>query len=209
MPSQKSQANNPAAFTRRGLLAGAAAYAVAFTASPAFAAMSSRDAVNHVSRLVDDIFKVINGNANEARRLRAFEALLLQYADVDIMARSALGAAARQASAAEMRAYTAAFSGYISRKYGRQFSEFIGGEIIVGKASEAQRGYVVESTARLKGRQPMEVLWQISDASGAVKIFNLYVEGISLLTTEREEIGLLLDQSGGKIGTLTERLLRL
>ena len=45
-----------------------------------------------------------------------FQKIFVQYGDVPIMARYALGADARTASSAQLRQFTKAFEGYISRK---------------------------------------------------------------------------------------------
>ena len=55
-----------------------------------------------------------------------FEKIFDKYADVDIIARATLGADARRASAAQLRAFSDAFGSYLARKYGRRFREFIG-----------------------------------------------------------------------------------
>ena len=46
----------------------------------------------------------------------------------------------------------------------------------------------------------------LSDRSGSPKFFDLVVEGVSLLKTERAEIGAMLDASGGSIDRLIQRL---
>ncbi len=54
-------------------------------------------------------------------------------------------------------AYKQAFQGYIGRKYGKRFREFIGSKIKVTGAKKVKSFYAVTSVAYLKGRSPMEV----------------------------------------------------
>lgn len=185
---------------RRALLLGAAGTAIAM-ALPA-RAMTVDAARALIARLLDEINSVINSGASEASMLRDFESIFARYADVPIIARSALGVAARQASPAQMAAFTEAFRGYISRKYGRRFREFIGGRIEVTGGGPVKSFFEVVSVAYLRGQPPFEVRWQVSDKSGKDQFFNLIIEGVNMLATERTEIGAMLDQRRGDLDRL-------
>jgi phospholipid transport system substrate-binding protein len=117
---------------------------------------------------------------------------------VPVIARSALGPAARTASAGEISAFTKAFQGYISRKYGRRFREFIGGKIEVTDARPLKSYFEVISVAFLQGEAPFDLRWHVSDKSGKDKFFNLIIEGVNMLA--------LLDQQGGDVGKLAKAL---
>ena len=98
--------------------------------------------------------------------IRAFENIFAQYADVNIIARSALGPAARSASSSELSAFILAFRGYIARKYGKRFQEFIGSEIVVKGTKNRGKFFEVEALVRLKGTTAFEVSFRVSDRSG-------------------------------------------
>ena len=131
-----------------------------------------------------------------------FERLFVRYADVPTIARSALGVAARSASKAQMTAFTKAFQVYISRKYGRRFREFIGGKIEVKDARPLKSYFEVISTAYLKGEAPFEVRWHVSDKAGKSLFFNIIIEGVNMLASERTEIGAMLDKRKGNLDKL-------
>lgn len=194
---------NDFTLTRRAVLAGLSGAAV--MPLPAFA-VSESAATALVEKLVAEIQKTIGSGKPESQILKDFEKTFERYADVPTIARFSLGVAARSASASEMRAYTDAFSGYIARKYGTRFDEFIGGKVTVKRARADGKIMVVESLADLKGRAPFRVDFHVSDRSGKDKVFNVIIEGINMLTTERTEIGAMLDQSGGSISKLTQKL---
>lgn len=193
------------AWNRRQIMTLLAAAGVSNLSAPAFA-LSQSDAEGLIGRLVGEIQRVINSGKSESAMLRDFERIFAKYADVPVIAASSLGIARRSATPAQMRAYTAAFQGYISRKYGKRFREFIGSEIKVTKSRKTKRGYLVTSTVKLRGQAPFVVEWQVSDASGRNKMFDLIIEGISMLRLEREEIGQMLDRRGGDINKLIAHL---
>src|SRR5690606_1763251 len=116
--------------------------------------------------------------------------------------RSALGVAAKQASPAQMKAFTKAFQIYISRKYGRRFREFIGGRIEVNDAKPLKSYFEVISTAYLKGESPFEVRWHVTVKGGRSQFFNIISEGVNMLASERTEVGAMLDKRKGNLDQL-------
>ena len=157
---------------RRSFLKSAvAAAALALPGLPAMA-LSEAGAHKLVDAVVADINRVIASGKSESAMIRDFEKIFVRYGDVPIMARYALGVDGRRATPAQMRAFTQAFQGYISRKYGKRFREFIGGKIEVQSARPIKAGYEIRSTAFLRGEAPFEVTFLVSDKSGKDKFFN-------------------------------------
>lgn len=188
--------------TRRAVTAGlAATFTLAAMPGPALA-LTAVEARTLVDRTVADINTIISSGKSEAAMLRDFEQLFARYADVPAIARSALGPPARQASRAQLSAFTESFRGYISRKYGRRFREFIGGRIEVADARAVKSYFEVVSTAYLRGSSPFEVRWHVSDRAGKSLFFNIIIEGVNMLASERTEIGALLDRRGGDLDRL-------
>ena len=196
---------NKQPIARRSFLLGLTSTMVA---GPAFALDKAR-ATQLVDRLVAEINRTINFGGSEAKLLRAFENIFAQYADVNIIARSALGPAARSASSSELSAFILAFRGYIARKYGKRFQEFIGSEIVVKGTKNRGKFFEVDASVRLKGITAFEVSFRVSDRSGENLFFDIIIEGISLLSSERVEIGALLDARNGNIARLTRDLVNL
>jgi phospholipid transport system substrate-binding protein len=196
--------------TRRQVIGRTLAAAVAFAgAAPPARALETADARALIDALVADINAIINSGASEQAMYGRFERLFVTYADVPVIARSALGPAARQASPGELQAFTQAFQGYLSRKYGRRFREFIGGRIEVTGAEPIKTYTEVDSTAFLQGESPFNVRWHVSDRAGRPLFFNIIIEGVNMLASERTEIGALLDRNGGSIEGLVADLNRL
>jgi len=190
--------------TRRGFLWMIGA-GLALAATPA-RALDTAQASALVQKSLDEVYAVINSSQPPAQMYKDFEAIFARYADVDIIARSALGPAARQASATEFAAYKTAFQGYIGRKYGKRFREFVGSKIEVTGARPVKSFFAVTSIAYLKGRSPMEVEWHVSDKSGQSKYFNIIIEGVNMLASERAEISAMLARRKGDMAGLTQDL---
>jgi phospholipid transport system substrate-binding protein len=193
---------NDPSMTRRGFALALASGLVLTGLPRGAAALTVDQARGLVDKTVADINAIISSGASESAMLRKFEQLFAAYADVPTIARSALGPAARQASKSQLSAFTKAFQGYISRKYGRRFREFIGGRIEVEDAREVKSFVEVISTAYLQGESPFEVRWHVSDKAGKSLFFNIIIEGVNMLASERTEIGGDLDRLIADMGSL-------
>ena len=200
--STLTQSLNKTIPLRRSFLLGLASMAVA---GPAFA-LDNDGATRLVDQLVSEINRATNSGNSQAKLIAAFEKIFEQYADVKIISRSALGPTARTASAEELDAFSRVFRGYLARKYGKRFQEYIGSAIVVKSTRNRGKFFEVGASVQVKGSEPFEVSFRVSDRSGRKLFFDIIIEGISLLSSERVEMGALLDERNGDIGQLTNDL---
>lgn len=206
---EMTKSNSPSQhLTRRafgaGLVAGTGFLAFALPAR----ALTVDQARALINKAIDDVNATINSGKSEQAMFSDFAQIFATYADVATIARSALGPASKSASPAQMAAFTAAYQGYISRKYGRRFREFIGGKIEVTDARPYKSYYEVISTATLQGQAPFDLRWWVGDKSGRQLFFNIIIEGVNMLASERTEVGAMLDRNGGNIDKLTAELIK-
>lgn len=192
--------------TRRSFLAVALSGTALVALTGPAAALDISTARSLIDSLVAEINRIINSGESEQQMFVDFEKVFVKYSDVPIIARSALGVAARAASPSQMAAFTKAFQGYISRKYGRRFREFIGGKITVVDAHPLNENFEVVSVAKLQGQAPFDLRWWVSSKSGRDLFYNIIIEGVNMLATERTEIGAMLDQQHGDIDALVKQL---
>jgi len=198
--------NNHSMMSRRRFAAGFALGSVALALPFPALALNVDQARALIDKAIAEINTTIASGKSETAMFGDFERIFSRYADVPVIARSALGVAAKSASSAQLSAFTKAFQGYISRKYGRRFREFIGGKIEVVDAKAVKSYYEVITVATLKGEAPFDLRWHVSDKSGKNLFFNIIIEGINMLASERAEIGSILDKRKGDIDALTADL---
>lgn len=182
---------------RRNFLALSGAAAIA-PALPAWA-LTEASAGQLINGLVTDINGVISSGKGENAMFREFERIFSRYSDTSYIAAYAMGADGRSATNAQKRAFSDAFQGYVARKYGRRFREFVGGRLEVKGVKQVKNWFEVETTAFLQGEAPFNVTFHVSNRSGRDLFFNMFIEGINLLLTERTEIGAMIDRNGGSI----------
>lgn len=192
-------------FSRRGAFAIVAGGTVTLLAGPGFA-LSDGEARDLIQKVVDDINTVINSGKPERSMYSDFERIFRKYSDVRTIAYSVLGADRKRATSRQIRAFSDAFAGYLSRKYGRRFREFVGGRIEVQGTRNNGKYQEVITVTRLRGQAPFQVVFRVSDRSGKELFFDIVIEGISLGKTERTEIGALLDRNRGDIDAMIREL---
>lgn len=187
---------------RRRLLAGLGGMTLLAGILPALPALafSGDDARKLIEKVVADIQKIIDSGKSESAMLKAFEGIFERYGDVPVIGQLVLGADGRSASAAQKRAFANAFKIYISHKYGRRFREMIGARIDIGKVRKVKRFFEVTTMTHLQGQAPFEVVYVVSEKTG--RFIDMKIEGISLIKSERAEIGAMLDRRRGNLDKL-------
>lgn len=193
-------------FSRRAALGLFAAGAAALLAGPVLAQATDK-ATALIQSLSADLTKIVNSGRRGNALYGDFERLLARYADMPAVAASVLGPPWRGASQGQRQAFVAAFQGYLSRKYGAQFDEYQNAKIeVTGAKDGGKAGVLVQTRVLRPGKESVAVDWQISDRSGQAKVVNLVIEGVSMLATERAEIGAMLDAQKGSVDGLTQAL---
>lgn len=192
--------------SRRNLIKNGLAIG-AITALPVSAfAMTDAEAKALVDKVVADINRVIASGKPLSGMIADFQQIFVKYADVNIIAQSSLGADAKRLTPAQLKSYTQAFTGYISRKYGKRFNEFVGGKIEVQGVRKVKSWQEVSANVLLRGEAPFDVKFLVSDRSGRNLFFDMLIEGVSLRLSERTEIGSMLDRNNGDINALIATL---
>lgn len=64
----------------------------------------------------------------------------------------------------------------------------------------------MQTLAVLRNQSPFQVDFHVSDRIGRPVFFNLIVEGVNMLLSERAEIGAMLDARGGNLDALIRDL---
>ena len=193
--------------SRRALLVTSGGLALS-ALMPSFAlGLSQNTAEGFIKNVVADVHEIINSGKPEAQMLVDFEKIFRDYGEAPLIAKAALGAPGRSASSAQLTAYITAFQGYISRKYGRQFRDFANDTIVViGSRDAGTKGVLVQCRVDQKNKPSYDMEWWVIEINGRPKLFDVKIEGISMVSTERTEIGSILESFNGNIDKMTAYL---
>ena len=169
-------------------------------------ALEQSKAEELIEKISFEVNKIISSSRDEPVIVGELEFVFKKYADTNIMALTTLGPARRIASATQLEFFKESFQIYFLNKYARRFRELKDGEISILASRPIRSGVEVKTRVHLIDWAPLEVLWLVSDRSGEVKIFNIIIDGINLLSSERVEIGVMLENRNGDIDLLSASL---
>jgi phospholipid transport system substrate-binding protein len=190
---------------RRLFTAGALVVTIALCAGIPRAGAAA-DATTFVSQLGGQAIQVLGPNVPAPERLARFRELFRNDFDVPGIGQFVLGRYWRIATPAEQQEFLGLFQEYIVEAYSARLGQY-GGEPFRVTGSHGGGGeIVVTSQIVQKSGAPIEVDWYLADQGGAFKITDVYVGGVSMKVTERDEFGAVIQRNGGQVGALLAQL---
>jgi len=169
-------------------------------------ALTEQQSKTLIQMLVTEINHVSKPEAPKAEYVQEFRRVLAKYSDIGVLARSALGVSWRQATDDQKRRYIEVFGDYLARKYSKTFKDISVSKVTISGTRDVTSGFVVMSVIHLSSGAAYAIDWQVIDIAGEEKLVNLVIEGVSLLSTERTEMSILLDTCRGDLDQFIDKL---
>lgn len=194
---------------RRTLFAGSMAGAAALLLNvvPAVA-LTADQSTALVQATIDDLMALLRQPGSAASRAPELRRIIETRGNLPQIARFSAGRVWREMTPEQQQRFVDAFSHYLAVTYSRRFSEYAGDpDIYLGRAIDAgTKGYLVETPIRQAQGAPIVVEWLVSDRGGKVEIADLIIEGVSMATTQREEIAAKFQSRGQDVESLINDL---
>lgn len=175
------------------VLLGLSAHGMAATDNPV-------DLVRDTSRQIMDVLKQENGKNTKQIRQQV-EALAVPQFDFQRMTALAVGLGWRQASPAQQSALAQQFQTLLVRTYSTTMTRFKSAQIDIQPnvvLGNSGREATVKSTVTLPGNDkgPVAVDYTLYKTAQGWKVFNVSVEGASLVTVYRNQFSQEINKSG-------------
>ncbi len=192
---------------RRMMLIGVTAIAAGLNAPIAWA-LDEQDARSHVEQTIEDLRVLLRTPGAATSRAPELLRIMETRANVPLIAKFSAGRTWREMNDDQQARFVSAFGHYISITYARRFNEYSGDpNISVGRVIDAGRkGFLIQSPIQPPSGPAIIVEWLVSDRGGRVEVVDLIIEGISMATTQREEISAMFAKRGGDIERLIDDL---
>ena len=189
--------------TRRVQLIGTLIVAAGLlTAAPARA----QDAQAFVAALGNQAIQVLGPSVSPAQRVARFRQLFQDDFDVPGIGQFVLGRYWRTASPAEQQEFLRLFQEYIVQAYAGRLGEYGGEPFRVLGSRPAGDETVVTSQIDRPNAGRVLVDWYLSNRGGALKITDVYVGGVSMKVTQRDEFASVIQRNGGRVDALMAQL---
>ena len=194
-------------------------YALAVTAlalltgaPPAAAQDAAPDAL--VRKSIDEVLAIIKAdkelqNGNPGKLHALVEEKVIPHFDFNRMTRLAVGRSWSQASDAQKQALTREFQTLLVRTYSTSLSQYRNQTIDVkpAKIVAGDKETMVRTVVNQPGGQPIPIDYGMERTDGGWKVFDVVVDGVSLVTTYRSSFNDQIQKSGvdGLVKTLSDR----
>lgn len=166
------------------------------------------DAVNFINTFGERAIQALTKpDMSDQELVGNFRMLFEDGFDVPFIARSALGRFWRRATEAERAEYIPLFEDYIVHIYAVQFRQYSGEKFVALSAREiSDGGFVVLSDVVTPDGPAIKMEWAVFEVSGDHKIRDIKVEGVSMITTYRDQFANTVLQSNGEVAGLITAL---
>lgn len=167
---------------------------------------AAQDPRAFVSALGRQAIEVLGPGVPAAQRLARFRSLFHDDFDVPGIGRFVLGRYWRLATPQEQQEFLKLFQEYIVRAYSARLGAYAGEPFrVIGARPNGAETVVTSEILRSNGA-PVQVDWLLIERDGQYKITDVYVGGVSMKVTQRDEFASVIQRSGGRVSGLLAQL---
>lgn len=172
---------------------------VVLLAFPGMARASRADeARDYVDAISIQVLSVMRAEVRKETKQAKLESIFAGTVDVPWVARFVLGRHWRLATPEQRERYLREYQGFLVSHYASRFTRYSGGSYKILDATEDEEGKVtVAMEIRTPEDRNVTVEYRLhTTADGSFKVFDVVVEGVSLITTQRSEFASVLGNNG-------------
>jgi phospholipid transport system substrate-binding protein len=190
--------------TRRWFALFALLFGAGMLAAPPRAAAQA-DPVAVINQLGVQAIQVLGPSASPAARVQRFRELFGAYFDIPGIAQFVLGRYWRIATPEQQQQFEGLLREYLAQAYAGRLAQYAGEKFQALNAQPQGDETVVFSEITRNDGSKIRVEWHLVN-SGGWKITDAYVAGVSMAVTERDEFASVIQQGGGQVQYLLDRL---
>jgi phospholipid transport system substrate-binding protein len=190
--------------TRRWFALFALISTASMLAAPPRAAAQA-DPVAFINQLGVQAIQVLGPSVPAAARVQRFRELFSADFDLPEIARFVLGRYWRVATPEQQQQFQGLLQEYLAQAYAGRLAEYAGEKFQALNAQPQGNETVVFSEITTNAGSKIHVEWHVVN-QGGWKITDAYVAGVSMAVTERDEFASVIQQGGGQVQYLIDRL---
>jgi phospholipid transport system substrate-binding protein len=163
---------------------------------------AAQDAQTFVATLGQQAIQVLGPSVPEATRLARFRQLFRNDFDLAGLSQFVLGRYWRIATPQEQQEFLGLFHEYLVRAYSTRLGQYSGEQFRVVGVRPYGAEAIVSSQILRAGGAPVQVDWYLTNAGGRFLITDVYVSGVSMKVTQRDEFAAVIQRNGGRVAGL-------
>jgi phospholipid transport system substrate-binding protein len=144
---------------------------------------------------------IVSQSLNKAQKQKKLDTIFSENIDFPWVGRFVMGRTWREATDAQKTRYVAEYKKFLIMHYTSRFTNFTSGTFkVINEKDDGDGEYTVamQLTSDEPGSQAIEVDYRVrkSENGASFKIFDVIVEGVSLLSTQRSEFSSVIASKG-------------
>lgn len=168
-------------------------------------AAAQADPVGFVNQLGVQAIQVLGPSVSPAARVQRFRELFSADFDLPRISRFVLARYWRVATPEQQQQFEGLLREYLAQAYAGRLAEYAGEKFRAINAQPQGDETVVFSEITRNDSSKIHVEWHLVN-NGGWKIVDAYVAGVSMAVTERDEFASVIQQGGGSVQYLLDRL---
>ena len=161
---------------------------------------TTKDAEQYVSSLGDKALAVITNKATGKDAKEAqLEKIFSENVDIPWVGRFVMGRFWRDATDDQKKRYLAEYQNFVIKHYASRFTQYSSGSFkITGSKDDGDGEFVINMmmTSGEANAEPVAVDYRVRADKNKFKVFDIIVEGVSMITTQRSEFSSVLNSNG-------------
>jgi len=168
-------------------------------------ALAQADPVTFINQLGVQAIQVLGPSVSPEARVQRFRELFGAYFDVPGIGRFVLGRYWRTATPEQQQQFLGLLKEYLAQAYAGRLAQYAGEKFQALNAQPQGEETVVFSEITRNDGAKIHIEWHLINRGGW-KITDAYVAGVSMAVTERDEFASVIQQGGGQVSYLLDRL---
>ncbi len=159
----------------------------------------TENARKFVENLADETINLLkNTSINDEEKQKVLNGIFQKNVNTKWIGKFALGKYFRSLSKEQKIEYLDLYTDFITANYVMHFKKFNNQKIDIVSVSDLQDGDIMVKTAikQPSNPNPISVSYLVRDENGAIKIFDIVAEGVSLISTQRSEFNSVISSNG-------------
>jgi phospholipid transport system substrate-binding protein len=173
--------------------------------SAAPSGMAQADPVAFINGLGVQAIQVLGPGVPPAQRVQRFRDLFGADFNLPGIAQFTLGRYWRSATPQQQQEFMQLLQEYLAQAYAGRLAQYAGERFVALNAQQQGGETVVFSEITRNDGSKIRVEWHLVN-NGGWKITDAYVAGVSMAVTERDEFASVIQQGGGQVQFLLDRL---
>lgn len=157
-------------------------------------------AANYIESIGNQALSTISDKKlSTDKKQKILEQLFKENLDFEWVAKFVMGRFWREATDDQKKRYVTAYTDFLTKNYTSRFSDYTSGSFKVTGAKEMGKGeslVSMEIVGNEKDAQPILIDYKIRRNGGNFKVFDIIVEGVSLITSQRSEFSAVINKNG-------------